>query len=472
MFWKLLFQVLVAIFSVMAAVCALLPTPNRFILVMVFVSVAAIFGICIPFLKIEIPEIDCSITSSSLNYAEGLPIDGVTWEKDFREYFLWVRNKSKQAEAYYLKIDMDMIGAIVKYEVSSQDGCEEIFFSRNTTERFSRAEKGVITETTKLHSNNLQISTSKLSDEGYFKVRLVVKTSSADKDTGTFIIKYRYLNVGGDKIKQSIVYKIIMKDKISRSLYIDTAHPIVGHFDRQIILTFTKPINMAGEHKPDSAEAHNNLGVTYAQAGETDKAIEQFRLALKRKPDLAEAHNNLGSQIIERDKAIEEFKLAIKYKPDFAEAHNNLGIAYAKTGEPNKAIEEYELAIKFKVDYEWAYYNLGVTYFQTGELDKAIEQFKLALKYKLDFAWAHYNLGVIYKKQGETGKAIEEHKLTIKCEPDFAEAYNALGVIYAQAGEINKAIEEFNLAIKYKPDYAEAHNNLRIAHKKQGEANH
>ena len=472
MSWKLFFQFSTAICGVIAVVCGLLPSPNRILLVIVFASISGIFGLAIPYLVVGIPELDYSITSSSSNYAEGLQIDGVVWEKDFREYFLWVRNKSKQAEVYDLWIDMDMLGTIVKYEISSQQGCEEIFFSRNTADRFGRAEKGVITETTKLHSNNLQINTARLSSEGYYKVRLIVKTSPVDKDAGIFIIKYRYLNVGGEEIKQSFVYKILMKDKINKSLYVDIAHPITGYFERKIILTFGETVKVIGEHKPDSAEAHNNLGITYAQKGETGKAIEEFKLAIKYKPDLAEAHNNLGVQTIETDKAINEFKLALKYKPDFAEAHNNLGIAYAKTGETGKAIEEYESAIKFKVDYEWAYYNLGVTYAQKGETGKAIEQFKLAIKYKPDFAWAHYNLGVIYKKQGETGKAIEEHKLAIRCEPDFAEAYNSLGVIYAQAGETGKAIEEFKSAIKYKPDYAEAHNNLRIAYKKQGEINH
>ncbi|MBL7130600.1 MAG: tetratricopeptide repeat protein [Candidatus Omnitrophica bacterium] len=261
------------------------------------------------------------------------------------------------------------------------------------------------------------------------------------------------------------------KDKINKSLYIDIDNPIPGYFERKIIRPPEETIKVIEGDKPDSAEAHNNLGISYAQKKEIDKAIEEFKLAIKYKPNLAEAHNNLGAQTIETDKAINEFRLALKYKPDFAEAHNNLGIAYAKTGEPNMAIEEYGLAIKFKVDYEWAYYNLGVTYIQTGETDKAIAQFKLALKYKPDFAWAHYNLGVIYKKQGGIDKAIEEYKSAIKCEPDFAEAHNSLGVTYGQAEETGKAIEEFKLAIKYKPDYVEAHNNLRIAYKKQGERN-
>ena len=128
MFWKLLFHILATICGLMVLVYSLLPTPNRLVLVIVFFLVAAIFESAIPFLVVETPKLDCSITSSSVNYAEGLPIDGVTWEKDFREYFLWIRNKSEQVDIYDLKIDMDMIGAIVKYEISSQQGCEEIFF--------------------------------------------------------------------------------------------------------------------------------------------------------------------------------------------------------------------------------------------------------------------------------------------------------------------------------------------------------
>jgi tetratricopeptide (TPR) repeat protein len=262
---------------------------------------------------------------------------------------------------------------------------------------------------------------------------------------------------------------LAVKDKINKSLCIDIVNPIPGNSELKIIRTPEETIKLVGEHELDSAEAHNNLGVTYAEAGEKVKAIEQFKLAIKKKPDLASAHNNLGTQITELDKAVEEFKLALKYKPDFAEAHNNLGIAYAKRGQADQAIEEYESAIRFKPDYEWAHYNLGVTYIQTGQTDKAIEEFKLDIQYKPDFTWAHYNLGVIYKKQGKRDKAIEEYQLAIKYEPNFAEAYNGLGVIYAQKGETGQAIEEFELALKYKPDFTEAHNNLEIAYRKQTE---
>jgi len=222
------------------------------VLFIVFGLIAITLGIGINFLVDEIPKIDCSLTSSSANYAEGLPIDGVTWQKDFKEYFLWVRNNSKKVDGYDLNIDMDMIGGIVKYEISSQQGCEGIFFARNTTDRFNKAINGVITETTSLLSNNLRISTAKLAAEGHYKIRLIVKTSATDQDSGTCIIKYRYLNAGNEKIDKSFVYKILVKDKISKSLYIDTAHPIIGHFERKIILTPYETLKIVDGHKPGS----------------------------------------------------------------------------------------------------------------------------------------------------------------------------------------------------------------------------
>lgn len=97
---KLFFQFSTAICGVIAVVCGLLPSPNRILLVIVFASISGIFGVAIPYLVVGIPELDYSITSSSSNYAEGLQIDGVVWEKDFREYFLWNRPQYEDVPSY------------------------------------------------------------------------------------------------------------------------------------------------------------------------------------------------------------------------------------------------------------------------------------------------------------------------------------------------------------------------------------
>ena len=87
--------------------------------------------------------------------------------------------------------------------------------------------------------------------------------------------------------------------------------------------------------KPDSAEAHNNLGTPWAQ-GKPDEAIAEYRTAIRLKPDYAEAHYNLGNALKHQgkvDEAIAEYRAAIRLKPDYAEAHCNLGRSSYEQGD-------------------------------------------------------------------------------------------------------------------------------------------
>ena len=54
------------------------------------------------------------------------------------------------------------------------------------------------------------------------------------------------------------------------------------------------------------------------------------------------------------DKAIEEFKKALKVNPQYARAHRNLARAYTKTGRYNEAIDELKNATKVKPNYALA----------------------------------------------------------------------------------------------------------------------
>ena len=46
--------------------------------------------------------------------------------------------------------------------------------------------------------------------------------------------------------------------------------------------------------KPDYAEAHNNLGLLWLNAGKRDAAAREFRAALRLKPDYQTAQYNLN----------------------------------------------------------------------------------------------------------------------------------------------------------------------------------
>jgi Flp pilus assembly protein TadD len=180
---------------------------------------------------------------------------------------------------------------------------------------------------------------------------------------------------------------------------------------------------------PDSRVAHNNLGTAYDKRGLIDKAIKEYKLALRLKSDYPMAHYNLGNAYDKQgliDEAIEEYREALRLKPDYVKAHYNLGNAYDKQGLIDEAIEEYKEALRLKPDYVEAHNNLGSAYHSQNRIDEAIEEYKEALRLKPDYPAAHYNLGSAYAMQGRMDEAIREFERVLEIIPDHERARSAL----------------------------------------------
>lgn len=118
----------------------------------------------------------------------------------------------------------------------------------------------------------------------------------------------------------------------------------------------------------NSPRAHNNMGDVYAQEGNTDAAIREFRRA-------------------------------IELKADYADAYHNLANTYYRKGDLKEAARLYQQAISFNPKLLDSYYNLGIIYLHTGELDLARLQFEKALALRPEEANARAALDLVRKKQ-------------------------------------------------------------------------
>jgi predicted O-linked N-acetylglucosamine transferase (SPINDLY family) len=81
------------------------------------------------------------------------------------------------------------------------------------------------------------------------------------------------------------------------------------------------------EIRPDYAEAHNNLGITFKKLGRLDEAEESCRQAIKIKPDFAEGYTNLGGILKDAgrlDEAIACDRRAVEFDPNNTKIHSNL----------------------------------------------------------------------------------------------------------------------------------------------------
>jgi protein O-mannosyl-transferase len=152
---------------------------------------------------------------------------------------------------------------------------------------------------------------------------------------------------------------------------------------------------------PDSAIAHNELGLVYGSKA-VDRAISEFQAALQLNPDYAEAHNNLGLAYGAKgqfDRAISEFQAALLVNPNLVEAHNNLGMAYGTKGQFDRAISEFQTALRINPEFELSRYYLASTYLEIGNVEMARREVEVVLNRKPDFDKARQLLNDINSRR-------------------------------------------------------------------------
>ncbi|MCI0411720.1 DUF2723 domain-containing protein [bacterium] len=98
----------------------------------------------------------------------------------------------------------------------------------------------------------------------------------------------------------------------------------------------------------ESAGDQNRLGRLLAESGRTEEAMRAFIRAIELNPDLAIAHSNLGALLGMKgdvDRALKELQLAVRLDPTNPKAHNNLALVYMKMGRRSDAASEWKMSL-------------------------------------------------------------------------------------------------------------------------------
>lgn len=141
---------------------------------------------------------------------------------------------------------------------------------------------------------------------------------------------------------------------------------------------------------PDSYNINYSLANYYADTGQFDLAIEQYRKVMqmsRREKDkatlLAAMHHNIGTMLSRKglaDEAEKEYIKSIELDPKLIDNYNDLGCLYINRAEYAKAEEIFDSALKVNPKSEKIYYNLGVLYAQKNDYEKARALWKKALE--------------------------------------------------------------------------------------------
>lgn len=176
-----------------------------------------------------------------------------------------------------------------------------------------------------------------------------------------------------------------------------------------------EPATIVRVHPEPAKEAVEMLaaGLKDQQAGQTARAIEEYRRGIRIDGRNAGLYNNLGVALRESgqlDEAIEAFKAALNIDPKYEKALNNLGVSRYQQGQYAEAIDLFNQALRINPANVESSINTGMIYFLAQRWDEALTAFQQALRYDPRSAEAHYNLGLLWEKHGDQEKALKDYR--------------------------------------------------------------
>ena len=207
-----------------------------------------------------------------------------------------------------------------------------------------------------------------------------------------------------------------------------------------------------------SAEAHRQLGLTYLQQGELERAQRSLQEAARWSPYDPQTLVGLGQAMARQGKADsarlilkgaekirqEEEELrplrdaATRY-PNRPQSHFNLGVAYARMGRLKLAQQTYRRALETDSSYARAYKGLGTLAMSSGELEQAEILFVEALARDSTLATAHNNIGLIYHARGRHTEAVAQFEAAARDAPTQAPLWANVARAYRDLGQAGQA---------------------------------
>lgn len=228
--------------------------------------------------------------------------------------------------------------------------------------------------------------------------------------------------------------------------------------DREAI---DKAVAAASDDNPNYARVYNRIGNEFLKQGQTEKAMEQYRLALKQDPENSATHNNLGIALERAGKAgaVQHYRKAVQLQPDFAEAHCNLGNALDESD--RKQAQQYFIkAIQTRPDFVAAHFSMSRSLLREKRMRAAEMGFREVLK--LDPSHLD-SLRMLARMLAETKRYQEARTFferLVSLDPEDAEVLNNLGAICAALGDKTAAIEYLKAAVAVDPKHPRAGENL------------
>lgn len=200
-------------------------------------------------------------------------------------------------------------------------------------------------------------------------------------------------------------------------------------------------------HRRTQADYHFTLGEALSFDGKSEKAIEEFKLALVYDPESVTVRLRLAGEYVHVgmvSEAIEQAEQAVHSKPDNIEGRMFLGGLYAGLKLYDAAKDQFQAVIHSAPDNGEAHVFLGAILAEQKDYAGALEYFRQLLKNPrfTDKSKAHFYIGKMEVELGEDHFAEAERAFETAhhLDPQDPDIALALGLLYKMEGHEDKMV--------------------------------
>lgn len=160
---------------------------------------------------------------------------------------------------------------------------------------------------------------------------------------------------------------------------------------------------------PESPTAHYNLACFLATHGR-ELAVREYQHVSKLEFDYPEVHLNLGLTLAEQgrfEEAIQSYQTALELDPEDPVARHELATVLMDLARHAEAIPHLRAVVKKAPDGLDAWIDLGISYASKGFYDEAGRALKHALSLDGTDVLANYHMAALHAVRGDNAGALE-----------------------------------------------------------------
>jgi len=214
-----------------------------------------------------------------------------------------------------------------------------------------------------------------------------------------------------------------------------------------------------------SPEDSFKAGLSYAEQGFWQEAINAYTEALNGKPDWIDAYVNRGvarAALGDHAGAIKDYDAALGINPNDSDALTNRGLARHELKQYKEALSDYRAALAADETQVDAYRNRALTFRALGDLSAAIEDYGDAIRLDPEDVEIYREREAVHREQKEQDAAAVDDTLAeltaaIAAAPQNAVPRRQRGLAFFELGEYALALSDLDEAVRLAPAHADTY---------------